>query len=76
MPNDATISIIVDASLSDHFAMHLAKAGRSTPPQEAITSLVSMILESSRYPISAERTGKTEIRISYHFRSFSQPIFD
>jgi len=76
MPQDAKIEIIIDPSLLDHFSENLSRQNSSRSPEDAIASLVASILDDSVFPITAERAGKREIRISYHLRSFSQPIFD
>ena len=75
MTDEAVIEIVVDPSLVEHVAQHLARKNRTITPEEAITGLVSTILDNSPYPIRAQRTGEREVRISYHVRSFSQPIF-
>lgn len=69
------IEIEIDPSLLEHFEEHLSGRGSTTPPVNAITSLVARILDGSAYPIEAKQTGSTEIRIGYHLRSFSEPIF-
>ena len=76
MSSDSTIDIIVDPSLLDHFTEHLTRAESDIPAEVAITNLVSTILDSSPYSIRAKQTGEREIHISYHIRSFSQPIFE
>ena len=76
MPHDATIEIIIDPSLLNHFTEQLARKKYRIPPEDAITALVSTVLDNSSYPIRAKQTGRKEIRISYHIRSFSQPIFE
>jgi hypothetical protein len=76
MPHDATIDLIIDPSLLDHFTEHLAITKSDIPPDVAITNLVSTILDNSPYPIRTKQTGEREIHITYHIRSFSQPIFE
>lgn len=76
MPDDATIQVTIDPSLLEHVREQMAITKYPIPPDEAITTLVSMILDSSPYPIRAQQAGEREIRIKYHIRSFSQPIFD
>ena len=75
MPNDAEISITIDASLLEHFREKLNERGSVTQPAEAVTSLLVNILGNSVYPVTAKRTGKREISVGYRVRSFSQPIF-
>lgn len=69
------IEIEIDPSLLEHFQENLDRKGSSTPPDRAITTLVARILDGSAYPIEATQTGSTAIRIGYHLRSFSEPIF-
>jgi len=76
MPDDATIQVAIDPSLLEHVRGQLARKRYSIAPEEAITSLVSIILDHSPYPIRAKQTGKRAARITYHIRSFSQPIFE
>jgi hypothetical protein len=76
MPADATITLRVDPSLLEHFTEHLAKTKSAKKPEAAITNLLATILDNSLYPIRAQQTGEREIRVTYHFRSFSQPIFE
>lgn len=76
MPQDAKIELIIDPSLLDHFTENLNRRNSSTSPEEAITSLLATILDGSEFPVSAAKTGEKEIRIVYHLRSFSQPIFE
>jgi len=75
MPQDAKIEVTIDSSLLDHFTENLKRRNSGISPEEAITGLVTTILDSSAYPLEAKQTGGKEIRIGYHLRSFSQPIF-
>ncbi len=75
MSQTAEIKLVVDSSLLDHFHNGLQQLHSNTPVELEITRLLAIILDSSQYPVRAERTGKNEIRISYHLRSFSEPIF-
>lgn len=76
MPDDTTIQVTIDPALLEHVREQLAIKKYPIPPDEAITSLVSIILDRSPYPIRAKKTGKREVRISYLIRPFSQPIFE
>jgi len=76
MPHAAMIEISIDPSLLDHVKEELARTKSKIPPEDAITYVVSSILNNSPYPIGAKQTGKQEIHISYHIRSFSQPLFE
>lgn len=76
MPQDATIQVTIDPSLLDHVREQLAIKKYPIPPDEAITSLVAIILDHSPYSIRATKTGEREVRISYRIRPFSQPIFE
>ena len=76
MPDDTTIHVTIDPSLLEHVREQLARKKYPMPAEDAITSLVSIILDHSPYPIRAKQTGKREVRISYHIRSFAQPIFE
>lgn len=75
MSQTAEIKIIVDPSLLDHFDKGLQQLHSNRPAEHEITRLLALILDSSEYPVRAKRTGEKEIRISYHLRSFSEPIF-
>ena len=75
MSQTAEIKIIVDSSLLDHFATGLQQLQSHSQPEHEITRLLASILNSSEYPLKAQRTGKKEIRVSYHLRSFAEPIF-
>lgn len=75
MSQTAEIKIIVDPSLLDHFSQGLRQLHSHSQAEHEITRLLAIVLNGSEYPIRAERTGKKEIRISYHLRSFSEPIF-
>ena len=75
IPQDAKIEIIIDSSLLDHFTENLRSRNPGMPPEDAITRLVTTILDSSAFPVEAKQTGGSEIRIAYHLRSFAQPIF-
>ena len=75
MPQDAKIEITIDPLLLDHFTENLGRRNSSIKPEDAITRLVTTILDSSAFPIEAKQISKSEIRIAYHLRSFSQPIF-
>jgi hypothetical protein len=69
-----TINLEIDPSLMEHVRGRLAKTARETTPEALITALVTSILDNSGYPIAATRTGAQSIRISYHLRSFAEPI--
>ena len=75
MSQTAEIKIVVDSSLLDHFSQGLRQLHSNSQAEQEITRLLAIVLNSSEYPLRAERTGKKEIRISYHLRSFSEPIF-
>jgi hypothetical protein len=75
MSQTEEIKILVDSSLVDHFNEGLHQQHSNNLVEDQITRLVQIILDGSEYPISAEKTGKNEIRIRYHLRSFSEPIF-
>ena len=75
IPRDAKIVITIAPSLLDHFTENLSRQNPRMPPEEAITRLIAAILDSSAFPVEAKQTGGGEIRIAYHLRSFSQPIF-
>ena len=75
MSETAEIKIVVDSSLLDHFNEGLKQLHSNSPAELEITRLLAIIMDSSQYPVRAQRTGENEIRISYHLRSFSEPIF-
>lgn len=72
---DLTITVTIDRSLRDHVEENLARRDPALGAGDAIAGLLAMILNDSAYPIEARRTGDREIRLAYHLRSFSQPIF-
>jgi len=76
MSDDTTIQVTIAPSLLEEVTERLAQKKYAIPPEEAITYLVSAILDNSPYPIQAKQTGKREIHLTYHIRSFSQPIFE
>ncbi len=76
MLDDTTIQVTIDPSLLEEVTEALEKKKYRIPPDEAITSLVSIILDHSPYPISAKKTGTHEVHLSYHIRLFSEPIFE
>ena len=76
MAQDMEIKIVVDSSLLAHFKEGLRYQRSKNLPEDEITKLVALMLNDSSYPIEAHKTGEREIHISYHLRSFSQPIFD
>ena len=75
MSQTTEIKILVDSSLVDYFNEGLHQKHSNNRAEDEITHLVKIILDGSEYPIRAAKTGKNEIRISYHLRSFSEPIF-
>ena len=75
MPQTAELRVVVDASLLEHFRKGLQQLHSDEPAEHAIANLVERILDGSEYPVGARRTGDNEILISYHLRSFSEPIF-
>ncbi len=75
MSQAAEIKIVVDSSLLEYFNEGLRQCHSDNLAEDEITRLVEIILDRSDYPIRARRTGKGEIRILYHLRSFSDPIF-
>lgn len=76
MSDDITIHVTIAPSLLEEVKEQLAQKKYIIPPEDAITHLVSSILDNSPYPIQANRIGKREIQLVYHIRSFSQPIFE
>jgi hypothetical protein len=76
MSNDTMIQVTIDPSLLEHVREQLALKKYPIPPDEAITSLVSIILDYSPYPLRAKQSGAREVHIAYHIRSFAQPIFE
>ena len=76
MSEGTTIQVIIAPSLLEEVTERLARKKYNTLPEDAITCLVSTILDNSSYPIQAKQTGKREIHLTYHIRSFSKPIFD
>ena len=70
-----TIEITINPSLLNHFTQNLSRQKSRIIPEDAITVLLTTILDNSSYPIKAKRTGKREIEISYHLHTFFEPIF-
>lgn len=75
MSQTAEIKIVVDSSLLKYFNEGLRQCHSNNLAEDEITRLVEIILNGSEYPVKAKQTGKGEVRISYHLRSFSEPIF-
>lgn len=75
MSQVAEIKIVVDSSLLDYFNNGLQQIHSNSTAEHEITRLFEIILNSSEYPVSAKLTGENEIKVSYHLRSFSEPIF-
>jgi len=76
MQQSSKIEICIDPSLLDHFTENLGRHNSNTTPETAIVELITSILDDSAFPIEARRSGKNQIQVAYHLRSFSQPIFD
>ena len=76
MSDDTTIHVTIAPSLLEEVREELARKKYTISPEDAITYLVSSILDNSSYPIRANQIGKREIQLKYHIRSFSQPIFE
>lgn len=75
MEQTAKIEITIAPSLLNHYIENLGGKNSNTRPEDAITQLIATILNNSEFPVEARQTGDREIRIGYHLRSFSQPIF-
>ncbi len=75
MSDSLEIQIVAAPSLLDHLREGLGQQGTGQLPEDKLVELLTVILDGSEFPIAAERTGERAIRISYHLRSFSQPIF-
>ena len=75
MSDSLEIQIVAAPSLLDHLRDGLGEQGTEELLEDKLVELLTVILDGSEFPIAAERTGERTIRISYHLRSFSQPIF-
>ncbi len=75
MVNEVKIEILVDESLYDHYLKNLEKEKSEDRPEEGIRRLIQLILDGSEYPLAAKLTKEGKIVVSYHVRSFSQPLF-
>ena len=75
MPKSLKVKLVVDTSLLAHVKEGLAQQGAVADPEDKILDLLTMILDGSDLPIAAKRTKSGAIRVSYHPRSFSQPLF-
>ena len=70
-----TIEITINPSLLNHFKQHLSRKKSRITPEDAITGLITTIINDTNFPIKAKRTGKKEIEIGYHLHTFFEPIF-
>ncbi len=75
MSDGLEIQIVAAPSLLDHVRENLSREGTGVPVEDWVVDLVTTILDGSEFPIGAKRIDKRTIRISYHLRSFSQPLF-
>ena len=75
MQQDTKIEITIDHSLVEHFEENLARREYKKVPEDAIAGLIATILNESPFPIAAKQIGDRKVRITYHLRSFSRPIF-
>ncbi len=75
MPKPLKAKLVIDTSLLEHVKEGLAQRGEGADPEDKILDLLTMILDGSDLPIAAKRTKSGAIRVSYHLRSFSQPLF-
>jgi hypothetical protein len=75
MSDSLEVKIVATPSLLDHLREGLGQQGTEELLEDKLIELLRVILDGSEFPIAAERTGERGIRISYHLRSFSQPIF-
>lgn len=73
MSDKMVISLRIDSSLTDYFA----KAGHATEEnaEACLVDFLANFLNDTRYPLTASRTGKQEILLSYRLKAFSDPIF-
>lgn len=75
MPRTLDIRLTVDDSLFDHVREGLRQTHSTAVPEDVIVNLLTGVLDGSDLPLAAKRSGKREIIVSYHLRSFSEPIF-
>ncbi len=76
MSDHLEIRVVVEPSLVRHFQEGLESTKTPGDPDAHIVNLIASILNGSSYPVASRITGHSEISISYHLRSFSNPIFD
>ena len=69
------IQLTVDASLMDHVREGLGRTHSTAAPEDVVLNLLTGVLDGSDLPIAAKMSGEREILVSYHLRSFSDPIF-
>ncbi len=75
MSDSLEIKIVVTPSLLDHVRENLSREGSGVPVEDWVVDLVTAILDGSEFPIGAKRTDERTLQVSYHLRSFSQPLF-
>ena len=75
MPRTLDIRLTVDDSLIDHVREGLRQTHSTAVPEDVIVNLLTGILDGSDLPIAAKKNGERGILVSYHLRSFSDPIF-
>ena len=75
MPQTLEIQLTVDASLIDHVREGLRQTHSPAAPEDVIVNLLAGVLDESDLPLAARKNGERGILVSYHLRSFSEPIF-
>jgi len=69
------IQLTIDASLIDYVTEGLRQTHSTAVPEDVIVNLLTGVLDGSDLPIAAKKSGARGILVSYHLRSFSDPIF-
>jgi len=75
MSQTLDIQLTVDESLVDYVREGLQRTHSAAAPEDVILNLLVGVLDGSDLPIGAKKSGKSGILVSYHLRSFSDPIF-
>ena len=75
MSQTLDIQLTVDASLVDYVREGLQQTHSTAVPEDVILNLLIGVLDGSDLPIAAKENGERGILVSYHLRSFSDPIF-
>ena len=75
MSEDIEVRIVIDPSLAMYFEEGMSKRHIDCSTTEERTEFLAMVLNDTMYPIASRKAGEQEVHLSYHPRSFADPIF-